>query len=296
MTFSPTEAALPRSDADLPTLVEAWEGAVLALHAAASDSDPADWLAPTECPGWTVADLVAHTVAIECDLAGQPDPPHEPAWDTLPHVGADAFARYTETGVDLRRGRTRAVLLDELAAITAVRLTQLRAASQDPDAEVRGLAGAPTAATRLLSMRCFDVWVHLQDLHRATGSQGDLDSAAAWVTAGRLVTSLNYVVGKAAAAPRGSSLRLTVTGPVSFRRTVRVGDDGRSGFVPPDTLPGAPGTPDGPTAAITTDWVTYERLACGRVAPSDPAVIARLALAGDEALARRVVDRLAVTP
>ena len=51
----------------------------------------------------------------------------------------------------------------------------------------------------------------------------------------------------------GVGLAVEVGGPVWFTRTVAVADDGRAGFVPNGTHPA-------PTASITTDWVSYERL------------------------------------
>ena len=284
MTPPTSDPDLRLSHADLPTLSAAWLGAITSLRDVAAATDDEGWARATECPAWTVGDVVAHVTAVECDMAGRPDT-HEPDWDALPHVGDNLFARFTEVGVDARRGRPRQDVVAELTAVIAEREAQLAEAPTDADTPSRGPGGLPRTWREEVRMRTFDTWSHLQDVRRALGRPGDLATAAAWVSADRLVAALLFVVGKQVAPPPGTSVRVEVSGPVSFVRTVLVGDDGRAGFVPN-------GEVAEPTTTLATDWVTYERLGCGRI---DPAT-APVDITGDADLGARVVASLAITP
>lgn len=75
-------------------------------------------------------------------------------------------------------------------------------------------------------------------------------------------------------------------GPVEFLRTVRVDIQGRG------TLETAPAL--GPAAALTLDWETYVRLACGRVTVDS--VTDRVKTEGDQDLAAAILRHFAVTP
>lgn len=266
-------------------MIAVWEGSLLALHDAAATADDAGWATPTECPGWTVGDVVAHVIGIERALGGLADPPHEPDWSALPHV-TDDFGRFTEVAVDLRRGRPRASVLDELLDTVDQRREQLLAGPLDVAAEVPGVTGRPTPIVRFLGTRIFDVWAHEQDVRRALRTPGHLGSPAAWVSADRLVAALPYVWGKAVAAPAGSSVRLDVTGPgVVARATAVVGEDGRAVAVRDADVPD-------PTVTLTVAWPDYVALGCGRVPPG--ATAARVG--GDADLGARLLASLAVTP
>jgi len=107
------------------------------------------------------------------------------------------------------------------------------------------------------------------------------------VTAVQEARTLGFVLSRNVGAPTGTTVRLTVTGPIAFERYAVVADDGKGR----DS-----GPVDAPTIGITTDWETYARLAAGRLDTDDPAVLARIELSGDPGLAARLPQALAITP
>jgi hypothetical protein len=124
--------------------------------------------------------------------------------------------------------------------------------------------------------------MHEQDVRRAVGRPGGLDSPAAAHTVDYLSESLGYVLAKRAGARPGTTLRLDVDGhdPVAYG----VDDHGRGAHL--DDLP------DEPTLTVATDRESFTLLAGGRRTPPDDAV----RIGGDVELGRRVLDLLAVTP
>jgi uncharacterized protein (TIGR03083 family) len=275
------------SDADVPTLISAWEGTHRDLLSLAAGLDDAGWRTPTDCPGWSVGDLVAHTAAIEKTLVGETDPPHEPDWHALPHATGD-FGRWAEVPVDLRRSWPRERVQEELADLIDRRLAMLVEGPQRLDAQVPSQFGGTADLERVLRMRTFDAWAHEQDARRAVGRPGHLGSAGAWVTANQLLGALPYVWGKAVGAPVAATLRVEVTGPgVTARQTVRVSEGGRAARVP-DTWP--------PTVTLNVSWPDLVLLGCGRVDPDDVDLRARVGVDGDDALAARLLPALSITP
>src|SRR5690606_24173300 len=92
-----------------------------------------------------------------------------------------------------------------------------------------------------------------------------------------ITAAIGYVVGKRAAAPAGSSVRFELTGPMARRIDVEVTDRAR----PVERLDGEP------TVTLTVPGLHFTRLCGGRGA--DPGAVA---IAGDEALGRAVVENL----
>ncbi|MEU9128087.1 maleylpyruvate isomerase family mycothiol-dependent enzyme [Kitasatospora sp. NPDC048540] len=263
------------------------------LHSIESISEllaalPTDaWNRPTECPGWSVRDVVSHIIGVESELLGDPRPIHSLPRD-LRHVTGE-FARYMELPVDKRRCHTPVELTGELEYTVIRRSRALRGAKQGPDDLVRWPAGPlsrDVPYSQLLRTRAFDVWVHEQDLRRALGTPGNLDSPAAAVTRDFLVEGLPRVVAKLAGAPAGAAVVVDVTGPMEFQRTVRVDEAGRAAVDASVTL--------APDVRLTLDWETYVRLACGRVRPQ--AVGGAVRVNGDTELAARVLANFALTP
>ena len=282
-------------DADAPTLIAAWEGAARGIYDVALPLSDAEWRLGTQCPGWSVGDVVAHIVGIEKELLGEPDPAHEPDWAALPHVVGDV-SRYTEVPIDLRRSRSKDAVLAELLDVVERRTRMLVDADARLTDPVTGPFGLQIPFERMIRMRCYDVWCHLQDIRQTVGTTGDLGTAAAWVSAIQILRAQNVLLGKQLKAPEGTSLRMVVSGPVHFSRTSVVGDGGRASFVPDAALCGDPGGDGGPTAELGTDWVTYERLSAGRLNVSDPQVRAHVDVRGDAALADRFLGVMAITP
>jgi uncharacterized protein (TIGR03083 family) len=267
---------------DLKTHADAWEHSIRSLKDLVSTLTEGRWSSATECPGWSVRDIVSHVIGIELELLGDPRPIHTLPRD-LRHVH-DEFSRYTEIPVDVRRCHTSPEMTGELEYVILRRRRMLDESDRGPDDEVRGIMGRSVPYRFLLTQRVFDVWVHEQDVRRAIGVPGNLDSPAALITRDFLLTGLARVVAKDAKAPTGASVVFDVNGPVEFMRTVTVDENGRG------RLDGR--VPLGPLVMVSTDWETFVRLMCGRVG----AARADVKVEGDPDLARRILDNMAVTP
>ncbi|HEY0904558.1 MAG TPA: maleylpyruvate isomerase family mycothiol-dependent enzyme [Marmoricola sp.] len=267
--------------ARLAELVETWRHQVDAFVELARALPREQWDLPTDLAGWTVKDNVAHTAHLEAVLAGTPEEsgPNPEA----PHVKG-LMGAYTEQGVAARRDRDMATLADEIEAAAGARYAALRATPPtDP-------TGAPPKTPgdvgwdhqTLLSNRPLDVWMHEQDIRRATGRPGGYDSPAARHTIGVFGRALPMVVGKRVAPPPGTTVQVDVP-EAAASWTVRVGPDGRAALTE---------AVDAPTAHITLTAEDFVVLAGGRrpVAATSPKI------EGDAALAGAVLDSLAVTP
>jgi hypothetical protein len=136
-----------------------------------------------------------------------------------------------------------------------------------------------------MPMRVFDLWVHEQDIRRAIGVPGHEASIGAHVTAETLVSTLPVIWGKKVSPEPGSSLRLQVSGPISFDCAVQIGPDGRAVFITPE--------PDS-TTTISLGWLTYVSLATGR--DTFIQVQGQIQIDGDSSLAIRLLESLNVAP
>jgi uncharacterized protein (TIGR03083 family) len=239
------------------------------------------WSAPTDLAGWDVHAVVAHTAHLESLLAGKEHVEVEVG--DAPHV-RNPLGAFTEQGVVARRDRTPDDLLIEIRESTTARRTRLlEEPPTDPDAPAPGPFGAIGWSTlTLLRNRPLDVWMHEQDVRRAIGKPGGMDSPAAQHTADYLSESLGMVVAKRVGAPAGTTVVLDLEGsePVTFG----VNESGRG-----EQLADPPGEP---TVRLTMDRESFIVLAGGRRAP-DPGAIR---IDGDDQLGQRIVDTLAVTP
>lgn len=270
---------------DQAAVIDAWEQAVTAVADLGAGMSAEQWQRPSPCPGWTAGDIVAHTADIESMVGGRPRPEHTPDWSTLPHVSGP-FGEFTEVGVDVRRAWAPADVVADLRTQIAHRREQLDAVP--PGGEVPGLMGDPVPLERLLRTRTFDAWVHVQDIRAAIEADGDWDTEAAVVAFQQMAAALPYVWGKTVKAPPGSSVRITVTGPdLAADLGAVVGEDGRG-------VASAPG--DEATVRLECSWPDYMRLSCGRVAPDDPQVRARVTVTGDPDLAEALLRGMAITP
>ena len=267
---------------DLQQHVDTWWASVGDLLDLAGELEPADWDAPTDLAGWDVRAVLSHVAHLEGVLGGAP---HEQAEvpEDLPHVHG-LMGQFTEIGVITRRDADPAQIVEEIRRYTAVRHDELLAdPPTDPAALAPGIFGAigwPTGT--LLRNRPLDIWMHEQDVRRAVGRPGNLDTPGAQHSAGYLLESLGFVLGKRLKAASGTTLVAYVEGhdPVA----VTVGDDGRG-----RTLPALPSEPD---VTLRMDRETLILLAGGR----RPAAAADVTAEGDLELAARFLTALAVTP
>jgi uncharacterized protein (TIGR03083 family) len=268
----------------LQPYIDAWTHSIDSISELVGPLVEGEWNRPTECPYWSVRDVVSHVIGIECELLGDPRPIHTLPID-LRHITSE-FKRYMEVPVDKRRHHTAPEMTSELEYIVIRRSRQLRNEARAPETTVRSPVFGEMTLENQLWQRVFDVWVHEQDLRRALGKPGNLDSPGALYARDWLLRAMPKVIAKEAGAKPGSAVVIDVHGPVEFMRTVRVDDQGHG------TIDGSVSL--GPAVTLTLDWETFVRLACGRVRPQ--AVADRFKVEGDEALAEDILAHFAITP
>jgi uncharacterized protein (TIGR03083 family) len=264
----------------LARYVEVWWTAVDDFTKLLEDVAAEQWGTQTDLAGWDVHAIAAHTAHLESILSGAPE-------ETLdvgePDHVTGLMGLYTEQGVVARRDRTPDELINEIRAACTRRHTALLAepptdASARPD---RIFGGIGWDWERLLRNRPLDVWMHEQDVRRAIGRPGNLDTAPAQHSADYLVESLAPVLGKRVAPPAGTTVVLEVTGSAPY--AVEMGADGRAAQVP---------VPDQPTARLTMGRETFILIAGGRRDPEPGAVTTE----GDQELGNALLAMMAVTP
>jgi len=261
--------------------VDVWWRAVDDLLHLLEELPPDAWSAPTDLPGWDVHDCAAHTAHLESVLAGGPEETVE--IEVPPHVRG-IMGVYTEQGVVARRDRTPDELVTEIREACTARHTRLLS-SPPTDGSARPeviFGGVDWSWERLLRNRPLDVWMHEQDVRRAVGRPGGLDSPAARHTTDYLLESLAMVLAKRAGAPARTTLVVEVEG--SDVAAFGVGEDGK----------GAPlaVVPEEPTARIRLSREAFVLLAGGRRRPDE----VPYDVSGDADLAGRVLASMAVTP
>lgn len=251
--------------------VAAWRHVTESILALGPQLSDAQWQAPTECPDWTVKDIYAHLVGGERWMVEGHPPP------------ADGYPEWASAPVLARRDLPAAELLDQLRDVYERRVVQLESAPVDPQEPAQLVTGQSVTLEMLLRTRVLDLWVHEQDIRRAVGRPGNLDSPGAAVAGELFVAALPRIVAKSAQAPPGSVVRLSTTGEVPMDVAVAVDRDGRGALH-------APGRPA--ATHLTLSWEGYTRLSCGRGSRAEHEVT----IAGDHQLAERVLAHLAITP
>ena len=237
----------------------------------------AEWKRPTGCPGWTVQDNLSHLIDYEARAVGRPGPDHTPA--DLSHT-KNAIGESNEVGVDFRRARSGAEVLDEFREVTAARLAQLDALTSDDLAQEVVTPAGPGTAADMLRLRVMDTWSHEQDIRRAVGRPGHLDGPAATEAVNYLTQFLPLIVGKRAAAPEGAV--------VAFN----IGDVHRSVIEVVNARAAITGRDAGDaTVSLSMSPSTFAALAGGRSDAPDDTVIA-----GDDALGKAIVTHLGFLP
>jgi uncharacterized protein (TIGR03083 family) len=246
--------------------------------------DQAAWELPTECPGWSVQDQLAHLVHVEGRLLGRPDLDDDLP-ELLPHV-RNTFGRINEVFVAARRPWSGADVLAEFHGVTRERIAALRSYSPDDFGADSWTPVGPGTVRDLLPFRMFDSWVHEQDMRRAVGRPGDLDTPVAEASLGMMAAAMPFVVGKQASAPEGSVVVFSLTAPLA--RDVVVGVvDGRGTL-----LAAVPDASAAHSARLVMSTETFARLGCGRIRGDDALASGDVTVDGDLPFGRAVVGAM----
>lgn len=268
---------MPSTAAELQAAIDdVFDGWTTLVHELADD----EWDRPTGCPGWSVKDQLAHVVGLEQVLLGAPEPDHEVP-DDLEHV-RDEIGHYMERQIDVRRGESPEALIAELDNVVGRRRETLAALTDETLGDpMPGPMGSTPPAGAMLPIRVFDIWAHEQDVRRAVGRPGHLSGPAAEMSAGRIRKGLGRVLPERLGHP-DATLLFIVHGDVAFEFAVDCNADADDDHPAP------------PTTRIELDWPDLVALACGRSDAPDPAEVG--SITGDEALGRRALAELTVTP
>jgi uncharacterized protein (TIGR03083 family) len=272
-----------RPQEELAGHIDVWRLCIADVVALLRSLDEQDWLLPTDLPGWDVRAVAAHLAHLESLLAGISQPEVE---DRAVPEGGPRSARLTSAGLRAREGVAGPALVEELEAAAALRSEQLRAdPPRDPSAPSSvALPGFSKDWGSLLSNRVLDVWMHEQDVRRAVGRPGGLNSAGAAHTVRALNRSFPYLVGKRLAPPPGTTVLLVVEGSHPLRVSVGVDAAGRAAA--------AVSEPSRHDLALTMGVDAYCVLSGGRRSADDVDVV----VSGDLLLGRRLLEALAITP
>jgi uncharacterized protein (TIGR03083 family) len=280
-TNAPGVAAESSAAALKGQLDEVWTS-MATLGAGLNDGD---WEAPTACPGWPVSAQYAHVIGTESMLLGRPSPEAAPVRSD--HVRND-IGGFNEAWVQAAAAEPRQSVLARFAEVTSARREALAAMGEDEFAADSWTPIGPADYRRFMQIRVFDCWVHEQDVRYAIDRPGHDAGPAAEQSVDEVVRAIGYIIGKKAGAAPGSSVRISLTGPVERRIDVAV-VDGRARAVAE-----VDGTP---TASLALSSTAFTRLACGRIdAPSlRDGAFGGVALSGDTDFAERIVESLPFT-
>lgn len=283
----------PSAPEDLQGLVAAFGHTAQAVVDLTFALNERDFDKPTQCPGWTVKDQVSHVTSLELTMLGRPDKQVQvPEYDYL----KTDVGRAVENGVELRRRRAGHEVVEELQRVLAERMGRLH----DPELSEEDIVETPIGPTdllRALRLRIFDVWCHEQDIRTALGRIGNLDSPAAAVSVDWVLKALPVVVVKRAEIEPGRVVMIELTGPVQARAGIRVelDEDGRPvgrEMFSRGTDETGPIPAIGKTTSIQMATEPFMRRAAGR----QPVEELHYTVIGDEEVARRVLEALAITP
>jgi uncharacterized protein (TIGR03083 family) len=271
----------------MPTIVDK-ERAVQLLRdefAATADLgatfDETAWNTPTCLPGWTVKDSLSHMVGTESSLAGEPMPKID--LPDLPYLHND-IAKLNEQWVASMRRVPGAAVLERFRSITRLRLAALDAMTQaDFDAPSWTPAGPDETYGRFMRIRHYDCFLHEHDMRAALGVADRTDVEPVRFSLEEVLPALGYAVGRKAAMPKGSRVRIHVTGALDEEILVAVDD--RAAVV--SALDGAP------TVGITLPVMLFFRLTGGRTDAASHTD--EITVEGDAALAMQLASNLAFT-
>ncbi len=240
-----------------------------------------DWDRDSELPGWTVRDNLSHIIGTELQLLGEAAPPLE---GDPPAHAKNPIGAMNEAWVAARRGRPGAEVLAEFKAVTARRLAEMEAFTDEQwNQEMPGPTGI-VPYSEFMNIRVMDSWVHDQDIRRAVGKPGNITGPVADHSLARYEPAMGFVVGKKAGAAEGQSVVFDLTGDQARTIAVKV-VEGRAQV--------SGDAPEEPTVELTMDAETWWCLSLGRWDGESVLADDKVAIDGDEDLGRAVITNMA---
>ncbi|MBU6233039.1 MAG: maleylpyruvate isomerase N-terminal domain-containing protein [Acidobacteria bacterium] len=246
-----------------------------------SSLSESELLAPTPCPGWSVRDVVSHLVGFELMLLGEPMPsgPEE-----RPDYVRNDIGALNEAFVHERRSKSRDEVVEEFRRVTTRALSRLEALGDDEWSVLGWSPEGEAPYHRFMETRLLDSWIHLQDIRDGLAMPSDDHGVGEEVVLNRFEAALPYVIGKRAAAPDGSRVRVNISGRLA-RTTDIVVVDGRAT---------AASTSGEPTLEISTPAALFWRRAAGRITARAFLEASATDVRGDRDLAGRIAEGLAI--
>jgi uncharacterized protein (TIGR03083 family) len=258
-------------------LTETWGSLALACDNLSEEQ----WDTPTACPGWSVRDQLSHLIGIERSLEGE----SVPEWPGAlgPHVKTP-FAEGNEKWIAVRRDRPGDAVLGEFIEVTDRRLATLGALGEEEWAQLGPSPVGNVPYAEFMRVRVFDSWVHEQDARLALGRPGGTGGGASDIAIAQVQGAMGFVVGKRAAAPEGTVVCFSLTGPaLDARQLIIAVEGGRAREVPPGPTP---------TVTLGLSSLDFLRLGCGRVTAAAVETSEQVVVEGDEALGRQILGSM----
>jgi uncharacterized protein (TIGR03083 family) len=259
-----------------------WQESIRSTIAIGKSLSEEEWSLPSPCPGWRLKDLISHLVGIE-EFLLDPKEVVMPIPAGKPWI-KNEFGQFNEVAVDLRREHSGGENLAELEKVFEARDGAWRREQRTPEVEVLFTPVGMLPLGLLLWRRVFDCWAHNQDLRMPLGLIGDLDRKAAAIVYPQVAKLLPATFAKRCAAPIGSSIWLTLTGPGAFSYGATINEQGRGEFLKTP--------PENPAVSIRMSTQDWYLLTCGR----DGRENAALEIEGDQELAQKIIANLMITP
>jgi uncharacterized protein (TIGR03083 family) len=246
------------------------------------DLDAAAWDTPSCLPGWTVRDNLSHMIGTESMLLTLPAPTLE--GDPLDHV-KNPIGAANEAWVESMRPLSGPEIVARFRDVTSRRLAVLGAMTQEEyDAPSWTPAGPDETYGRFMRIRHYDCFMHEHDIRAALGAPERPDPRHVSSSLDEVATGLGFIVGKRAGLPKGSRIRIGLSGAVDRQFLVEVGD--RAAVV--EQLSGEP------TIELDLPSMLFLRLTGGRQL-AQPHFDREITLSGDRELAEALGNHLAFT-
>jgi uncharacterized protein (TIGR03083 family) len=259
---------------DLATTRGSLEQCYDAIEALSARMDGAQWRVQSLCPEWTSRDVVNHLALMERAMTGWlPSSTEE-----LPHFERVVSGDFQIAALN---DKDFAGLVTEIFTGRRADLARLTAADLDRPSWTP--VGVKTFG-RFLEIRIFDFWVHERDISTPLGWPTDDTGPRAEIALAEVVGSLGYIVGKRVGLPDGTSIVFHLTGPL--KRDLSVVVEGRATVV--DHV-------DHPDVELTTDFLTFMQLACGRIDPQEQIDAGKITWTGNGEFGERAARNLRFT-